>query len=260
MDDTQSTNATQQILKKTLAQGFVRKEEEASKEQIQLVVFHLEDEEYAVEISEVREILKKVEIVPIPNCPSFITGIINVRGKIVVVSDLRKLFNLKHAEELESQYIILAEIDGNIYGAIVDDVDEVLRLPKDSIQNAPAIISEKIHADYVRGIVPVEDRLIILLDFKKVFNEEGLSELGEILQKQAEEQRTILKQQSPQAPEASPEEKKEKLEKMVEEHLHKEEEEEEETEGEKENGNENKEEKEKKNENENKNEKKDKES
>jgi purine-binding chemotaxis protein CheW len=211
---------TEKILKKTLAKGFVgSKTNDAVKEQIQLIVFGLEEEEYAVEISEVREILRMMEIVPIPNAPSFIRGIINVRGKIVVVTDLRKRFGLQTADEDLSQHIILAEIDNNIYGAIVDQVDEVLRLPKDVVQEAPAIISQKINADYVKGIVPVNDRLIILLDFNKVFSEKGLAELGDMLQNQAEVQRKELAREQPQPKKASEKEKAEELEDKLEKHF-----------------------------------------
>jgi len=147
---TEQSRSTQEVIEKEVAKTpEARPKEEAAKELIQLVVFELDKEEYAVEIGEVREILRMPGVTDIPNSPDFIEGIINVRGKIVVVLDLEKRFNLKREAEKKSLHVVLTEIGDITLGAIVDEVTEVLRIPKDSIEVAPAIISEKIHADGV---------------------------------------------------------------------------------------------------------------
>lgn len=190
---------TQEVIEKEVARTpTARPEEEVSKELVQLVVFELDEEEYAVDISEVREILRIPEITPIPNSPDFIEGIINVRGGIVVVLDLEERFNLTRDAKKKSLHVVLAEIGDSTFGAIVDAVTEVLRVPKDSIEQAPAIISEKIRADYVKGIVVLENRLLILLDFKKVFEEKGLIELGELVTRQAKAVRARHAEEKPE--------------------------------------------------------------
>lgn len=192
--------------------------DEEIKELVQLVIFELDEEEYGVEISELREILRRPEVTPIPNSPDFIEGIINVRGQIVVVMDLEKRFNLVRDSKGKSLHVILTEIGESTFGAVVDEVTEVIRVPKDSIEAAPAIISEKISADYVKGIAVLEDRLIILLDVEKVFDEQGLTELGAIVSKQAQVAQSRQTQEAPEDRETEAE-RKARVEKLVEERI-----------------------------------------
>lgn len=212
---------TQDVIEKTVSKSAGAKIEEEAKELVQMVIFALDKEEYAVEISEVREILRMPEITPMPNAPGFIEGIINVRGKIVVVIDLEKRFNLDRESEKKSLNVVLAEIGENTFGAVVDEVTEVLRVPKDNIESAPAIISEKIHADYVKGIVVLEGRLIILLDLLKVFEEKGLVDLGELVQRQAKSSRARRIQEEPIEKKETEAERKIKIEQMAAEHIKK---------------------------------------
>jgi len=215
--ETVSTKETATAVEEQVAKTPEVLAEEEAKELVQVVVFELDEEEYAVEISEVREILKVRDITPIPNTPDFIEGIINVRGKIVVVLDLEKRFNLERESTAKKLHTIVSEQGENSYGASVDEVTEVLRIPKDSIEPAPAIISEKIQADYVKGIGVLENRLLILLDFTKVFEEKGLSELSELVKKQAKAVRTKYAREKPkEEKEETAEEKKEKVEEMLE--------------------------------------------
>lgn len=215
---------TQEVVEEEVAKTpKARKPEEEAKELVQLVVFELDKEEYAVKISEIREILRMPEVTPMPNAPDFIEGVINVRGKIVVVIDLEERFNLERESEKKSLHVILTEIGDSTFGAIVDEVTEVLRVPKDSIEAAPAIIAEKIQADYVSGIVVLESRLLIMLDFNKVFEEKGLAELGELVKKQAGIARTRRAKEKPEEKEETEIEKKAKVEKMLKERLEKQE-------------------------------------
>lgn len=215
-----NNQTTQEVIEKEVAKTpGARKSEEEAKELVQLVVFELDQEEYAVDIAQIREILRMPEVTPIPNSPNFIEGIINVRGKIVVVMDMEERFNLERESQKKSLHVLLTEIENSTFGAIVDEVTEVLRVPKDLIEEAPAIISEKIHAEYVKGIAVLEDRLIILLDFTKVFEEKGLIELSQLIGKQAkiaQSRRVAEKSEETKETEA---EHKAKVEELVEERL-----------------------------------------
>ncbi len=149
------------------------KEEEEDKpgKEVQIVVFRLEDAEYAIEIHKVREIIKLTSITPVPRTPDVIKGIINVRGKIVVVIDLKERFDL--GNEHEATHIILVETDERILGILVDDISKVIRVDEDRVKEPPDIITDKIHADYIHGIVILKsDRFIILLDVDRLFSEE----------------------------------------------------------------------------------------
>ncbi len=218
--ETVSTKEAATAVEKEVAKTPEVLAEEEAKELIQIVVFELDEEEYAIEISDVREILKARDVTPIPNTPDFIEGIINVRGKIVVVLDLEQRFNLERESTAKKLHIMVSEQGENTYGASVDEVTEVLRIPKDSIEPAPAIISEKIQADYVKGIGILENRLLILLDLNKVFEEKGLAELSELVKKQAKAARVKYTREKPkEEKEETAEEKKEKVEEILEERI-----------------------------------------
>lgn len=143
---------------------------------VQLIVFNLGEEEFAVEIGEVREIINAEAITPIPDSPEFIKGIINVRGNIIAVIDLKARFFLHPKKEAESKHIIITE---NNYGIMVNEVTEILRLPEKAINEAPELVI-KIHEEYIKGVITLENRLIILLDFTKVLLEEELVKLTEV--------------------------------------------------------------------------------
>lgn len=166
-------------------------------ETIQLVVFELDKEEYAVEIKDLQEIITIPEITPIPNAPKFIKGILNLRGKISVVVDLEKRFNLiREHENKNDGNIVITEVEENSFGLIVDRVNEIITVPLSSIQATPALVSSKIEAEYLKGVVVVVDqnkdqkkgetkgsRLIILLDIKKMLKEKELLQLGKNVKK-----------------------------------------------------------------------------
>src|ERR1700677_1563437 len=153
---------------------------EQEKQIVQLIVFHLEDEEFGVPISEVREIIATGPVTPIPNSPKFIVGVINVRGEVPVVINLKERFNLRKKKEIESKHIVLTEQDKSLFGLLVDEVTEVLRVEQNTITKAPDLVT-KIHEDYVKGVLTVDNRLILLLDLAKVLSEEGLERYTEIL-------------------------------------------------------------------------------
>ncbi len=151
---------------------------------MQLVIFELANEEYGVEITDLQEIIKLQDITPIPNSPDFINGIIDLRGKIAVVMDLKKRFGLngvkEESKEDKEKRILVADINGNIFGLIVDKVAEVKKTPLDSVKKTPELVTNKIHAEYLKGVSVLEERLILLLDLTKVLAEKELAELSEL--------------------------------------------------------------------------------
>lgn len=175
-------------------------EEKKVDETFQLVVFGLDAEEYGVAITDLREIIKVQEITPIPNSPEFIRGILNLRGKIVVVVDLEKRFDLKRDTPITAQHIIVTELGDSTFGILVDKVTEVLRVPISKIQATPSLVSAKIQVDYLKGVVvltpetksenqPVTQtsRLILLIDLPKLLNESELLKLDQKIKKETNE-------------------------------------------------------------------------
>jgi len=124
---------------------------------VQLVVFTLDNEEYAVPITDLQEIIKVPEVTPIPNAPAFIKGILNLRGKIVVVIDLERRFKLIRDKVVELKHIIITEVNDTSFGIVVDEVMEVLTVPSSTIQLTPTLVSTKIHTDYLKGVVVIKN-------------------------------------------------------------------------------------------------------
>jgi len=145
------------------------KMDKAASDEAQLVGFRLGEEEYAVGISEVQEIIRVPEITRVPKAPSFVEGVINLRERVLPIISLRKRFALEDVEKTDSQRIMVVNIDGISTGMIVDSVSEVLRLPKDAIEPPPPILSG-LDTDHLEGIGKMEDgeRLLLLLDLHKL--------------------------------------------------------------------------------------------
>jgi purine-binding chemotaxis protein CheW len=143
---------------------------------LQLVTFKLENEEFGVDILKVQEINRMVNITRIPNAPHFVEGVINLRGKVIPIVDLRKKLGFQSKEYDKSTRIIVVELDGLVIGFIVDSVSEVLRIPSNTIEPPPSMVAG-IESEYIEGVGKLDDRLLILLDLKKVF---AISERKEI--------------------------------------------------------------------------------
>lgn len=134
----------------------------------QLVIFNLGEEEFGVDINEVNSIIKMTSITRIPNSQDFIEGVINLRGRIIVVIDLAKKIGLPSRENDKNTRIIVIETKETMIGMIVDHSREAIRISQDKIQPPPAIITNKIKSDYLEGVVVLKERLLILLDLAKV--------------------------------------------------------------------------------------------
>jgi purine-binding chemotaxis protein CheW len=135
---------------------------------LQLVTFKLENEEFGVDILKVQEINRMLTITRIPNAPPFVEGVINLRGKIIPIVDLKKRLGFIGKPYDKSTRIIVVELDGLILGFIVDSVSEVLRISESTVEPPPSIIGG-IESDYIEGVGKLDNRLLILLELSKVF-------------------------------------------------------------------------------------------
>lgn len=145
----------------------------------QLVTFELFGEIFALPILDVREIIRPTNITPVPQAPSFVEGVINLRGQIIPVVDLRKRFGLASQQSNDDTRIIVVELGNQlVLGLMVDGVREVERLPTDSITPPPALIAGSIGAEYIKGISNHEDKMIVHIDLRKVFNAQELNALA----------------------------------------------------------------------------------
>jgi purine-binding chemotaxis protein CheW len=142
-----------------------------TKAEMQLVVFDLTPEAYGVDIGTVREIIRVQEITHVPNAPDFVEGVINLRGKVIPVVDLRKRFGLAAHEETKDSRIVVVDIGGEDIGIRVDAVTEVLRISADTVAPASSIITTA-DSYYILGIAKLGERLIILLNLDKVLSQE----------------------------------------------------------------------------------------
>lgn len=135
----------------------------------QVVVFGVANEAYAVNIARVHEIIRLPSITVIPGAPACVEGVINLRGKIIPVLDLRKRFRLHVDDHTRASRIVVAEVGGQTIGLIVDGVSEVLRINAERIE-PPSPLVTGIDSRYLRGIAKLEGRLIVLLDLDQVLS------------------------------------------------------------------------------------------
>lgn len=138
----------------------------ASKELLQLVTFKLGDEEYAVDILKVQEVNRMVDITAVPNSIHYLEGVINLRGRVIPVINLRKKFGLD-VKTLDTQSRIMVVDVGITIGIIVDSVSEVLRISHDTVEPPPPMAGGS-ESEYIKGIGKLQDRLLILLDIDKL--------------------------------------------------------------------------------------------
>lgn len=133
------------------------------------VVFKLENEEYGIDILRVKEIKEVLNITRLPKSAPYIKGVINLRGEVIPIVDLRKKFNLPKSKDANNSRIIFVTGEDVIVGLLVDSSSEVLEIDSDSIEDAPSTIGN-IEQSYINGIGKVGQRLIILLDIVKILS------------------------------------------------------------------------------------------
>ena len=138
----------------------------------QLVTFKIDMEEYGVKIANVQEINRMTEVTKIPGAPYYIEGIVNLRGNVIPVLDLRRLFKLSEKQVTDSTRIIIVDFDGKRTGIVADSVSEVLRFEKSLIEGPPEILSSGVDSDYVEAVGKLDGgkRMILILDISKVLS------------------------------------------------------------------------------------------
>ena len=145
----------------------------------QLVTSSIGGEEFGVDILKVMEIIRIMEITKVPKAPEFVEGVINLRGTVIPIIDLRRRFGLEPKAGDTDTRIIVIEINGMTVGFVVDSVSEVLRIPANTVEPAPAVVSG-LDSDYISGVGKLEDRLLILLDLDKLLSSEDMENLAGI--------------------------------------------------------------------------------
>ncbi len=147
-------------------------------EDLQIVAFRLSAEEYALPITKVKDINRFMPLTKIPKSPAFMKGVINLRGEIIPVVDLRERFGLPVSEATDGSRIMVVDFNNRLLGIIVDCVTEVLSIPTTEIDIPPA--AAKLNIKQVPGVGKVNNRLLILLDIDEVFSEEEVKSLKDI--------------------------------------------------------------------------------
>jgi purine-binding chemotaxis protein CheW len=137
------------------------------------VVFKLDNEEYGIDILRVKEIKEMMNITRIPKASHFVRGVINLRGEVIPIVDLRKKFNLPSGKDTESTRIVIVTIDDITVGLVIDSSSEVLEMSRDLIEEAPSSVGN-IDQGSISGIGKVNNRLIILLDVAKILSNTAL--------------------------------------------------------------------------------------
>jgi purine-binding chemotaxis protein CheW len=165
-------------------QYTARQMESREKEQLlQLVGFMIGKEYFGVDILMVQEIIRSTPITGVPNSPDFIEGVINLRGSIIPVIDLRKRLNIsKNLKNLnqDDTWIMILDVEGRVTGFIVDKVTEVIKIHDESIEPPPEIVVAGLKSQYIRGVCKIDKRLLILLDFNRILLFDELNKLKDL--------------------------------------------------------------------------------
>lgn len=147
--------------------------------ELHIVGFRIGRETFGVPIGLVHEIVRVPEITSVPDSPDYVEGVINLRGKIVSVVDLRKRFGESQITPNKKNRILVAEVEGKMVGLIVDAASEVIKIPDHEVDLPPSVFDEG-ELNYVTGVGKLHGRLIILIDLNKILQKGELRRLGEI--------------------------------------------------------------------------------
>ncbi|PVZ66685.1 chemotaxis protein CheW [Pelagibaculum spongiae] len=146
---------------------------------IQWVTFRLEGETYGINVMQVREVLRYSEIAPVPGAPSYVLGIINLRGNVVTVIDTRQRFGLSSREITDNSRIVIIEAEGQVLGILVDSVAEVVYLKASDVETAPNVGNEET-AKFIQGVAQKDEDLLILVDLNKLLTEDEWKEMAQL--------------------------------------------------------------------------------
>ena len=145
----------------------VREERKAVEATEHLATFYLSTEEYGVDVRLVQEIIRVSEITQVPRAPDFIKGVINLRGRIIPVVDLKRKLHLGEVQPTRQSRIVVVKLKDRLVGLLVDGASQVLKIPVSAIEAAPEEVLE-VDANYIRGVAKLPERLIILMDLQKI--------------------------------------------------------------------------------------------
>lgn len=152
-------------------------------ETVQYLTFKLADEVFALDVAKVREILEITTITKVPQTPEFMRGVINLRGSVVPVIDMRLKFGMSVTEQTVNTCIIVVEInlDGDtiVVGALADSVQEVVEMEPESIEAAPHI-GARLNTDFIKGMGKYGSRFVMILDIDKLFSSDELADLSQV--------------------------------------------------------------------------------
>jgi len=146
---------------------------------LQWVTFRLGNETYGLNVMQVREVLRYSEISPVPGAPSYVIGIINLRGNVVTVIDTRERFGLQTTELTDDTRIVILESDNQVVGILVDSVAEVVYLKASEIETAPNVGNDE-SSRYIQGVCHKNDELLILIEIAKLLTEREWQEIAEL--------------------------------------------------------------------------------
>lgn len=144
---------------------------------LQWVSFRLAGETYGINVMQVQEVLRYSEIAPVPGAPSYVLGIINLRGNVVTVIDTRHRFGLMPGEVTDNTRIVIIEAEKHVVGILVDSVAEVVYLRQSEIESAPNVGNEDT-AKFIQGVCHKNDELLILIELDKLLTDEEWSDMG----------------------------------------------------------------------------------
>ncbi len=145
------------------------------------LTFKLGPEEFGADVTQIKEISRMEETTQVPTAPPFVEGVINLRGSITPIIDLRKRLDLGTKEHDEDTRIVIAEFEDQFTGMIVDTVTDVLEIPEDDIDPTPELVATEISEEYLRGVGKIgENRLIVLLDLGKVLSREEFEKVKKV--------------------------------------------------------------------------------
>lgn len=148
-------------------------------ESSKFLTFQLQDEEYGLEILKVKEILRLLDITSVPQTPDYVRGVVNLRGQVIPVVDLRLKFGMNEVEDSKRTCIIVVDVNGVMMGIVVDTVSEVMDISGESIEETPSF-GTKLNTDYILGMGKVQGGVKILLDIDKVLTSDEMKQLSKV--------------------------------------------------------------------------------
>lgn len=154
-------------------------DQDASRREIQLACFRVGQEMYALDIMRIKEIIRPQKLTSVPKAPAFIEGVINLRGAVIPVVDLRRRFDQPIARKEQGERILVCALAGKVIGLIADEVTEVRRYTRQEIQPAPQFLKGK-GAEYFLGVCRREEELVMLIDLEKILTSEEKIDLQRV--------------------------------------------------------------------------------